>query len=49
MQVQEENPWSQREREREKIVIKAYGDNKQMLEFKAAPNKKKYCSTVKHL
>jgi len=31
--------------ERKKIIIEVYGKEKQMLEFKAAPNKKKYRKT----
>jgi len=34
-------PTRKREREK-KIIIEVYGEGKQMLEFKAAPNKKKY-------
>jgi len=28
--------------ERKKIIIEVYGEEKKMLEFKTAPNKKKY-------
>jgi len=37
-QLEEDLP----QREREKIIIEVSGEEKQMLEFKAVPNKKKY-------
>ena len=41
-QVQIEDELAQIYREKEKIIIVVYGEEKQMLKFKAVPNKKKY-------
>jgi len=38
-QLEEDLPQIERKK---KIIIEVYGEEKQMLEFKVAPNKKKY-------